>query len=62
MQRVSNVDASFLMSETSTTHMHVMGTMILDAAHMPGAYSFDYLKELFAERIHLLPSFRRRLV
>ncbi|MBW2274948.1 MAG: wax ester/triacylglycerol synthase family O-acyltransferase [Deltaproteobacteria bacterium] len=62
MKRVSNVDGSFLMSETSTTHMHVLGTMVLDAGHMPGGYSFDYLKKLFAERIHLLPSFRRRLV
>lgn len=62
MQRISNVDGSFLMSETSTTHMHVLGAMILDAAQMSGGYSFDHVKKLFAERIHRLPSFRRRLV
>lgn len=62
MKRLSNVDGSFLISETSTAHMHVLGTMVIDAASMPGGYSFDNLKALFAERLHLLPSFRRRVV
>jgi hypothetical protein len=46
MQRLSDVDGSFLISETSTAHMHVVGTMILDAAGMPGGHGFNVLKEL----------------
>lgn len=42
--------------------MHVIGTMVLDAAEMTGGYDFKVLKKLFAERMHLLPSFRRRVV
>jgi WS/DGAT/MGAT family acyltransferase len=62
MRRVSNVDGSFLLAETRTQHMHVVGTLILDAGHMSGGYDYDHLKALFAQRIHLLPSFRRRIV
>jgi len=62
MHRVSNVDLSFLLAETPTNHMHVMGTLILDASHMPGGYRFGHLRDLFVERLHLLPAFRRRLV
>jgi len=69
MKRLSNIDGSFLMSETSTTHMHVMATMILGAASAPSSpnsnynsYSFDLVKKLLGERLHLAPSFRRRLV
>ena len=62
VRRVSNVDGSFLLAETRTQHMHVVGTLILDAGHMSGGYDYDHLKALFAQRIHLLPGFRRRIV
>ena len=35
---------------------------IYDPSTMPGGYSFEKLKELIADRLHLVPPFRRRLV
>src|SRR5262245_19475179 len=62
MERLSGLDATFLYFETSRQHMHVSIAAVLDPAHMPGGYSFDKVQELIANRLHLLPPFRRRLV
>jgi WS/DGAT/MGAT family acyltransferase len=55
-------DATFLYMETSTTPMHVLGVMLLDASTMTGGAPFDRIRELLEARIHLMPAFRRRLV
>lgn len=63
MQRLSGMDASHLSMETATTPMHVVGVLILDLG--PGAdpgSKFEVAKAMLAERIHLMPAFRRRLV
>ena len=62
MERLSGLDASFLYLETPTHHMHVAMTMVLDPSTMPGGYSFDKIKDFIADRLHLVPPFRRRLV
>ncbi|CAN5807592.1 wax ester/triacylglycerol synthase family O-acyltransferase [soil metagenome] len=62
MQRLSGMDASFLYLETPSMLMHVTGTIVLDPAGMEGGYRWEAFKEMLAERIHLLPPFRRRLV
>ena len=62
MERLTGLDASFLYLETPTHHMHVAMTMVLDPATMPGGYSFDKIKTFIAERLHLVPPFRRRLM
>ena len=61
MQRLSGLDATFLYMETPTGHMHVASTAVFDPSTVPGGYSFEKVKELIAERLHLLPPFRRRL-
>ena len=62
MERLTGMDASFIYMETPDMHLHVMGTIILDPSTMPGGYSFATIKQTIADRIHLIPPFRRRLV
>ena len=56
------LDAGFLYMETPTQHMHTLKVAILDPSTVPGGYRFARVKEVLAERLHLLPPFRRRLV
>ena len=62
MKRLAGLDATFLYMETPTTPMHVMGVLLLDTSTAVGGYSFDKVRELLLNRIHLMPAFRRRLV
>ncbi len=62
MERLSGLDASFLYLETPRAHMHVGMIAILEAGEAAGGYSFDRLQQLIADRIHLVPPFRRRLL
>lgn len=67
MIRVSNLDAAMLYAETKEMPMHTMGVLILEpdeeSALDPAVPSpFDIAQQRFAERIHLIPQFRRRLV
>ncbi len=57
MQSLSGLDASFLFLETTTTHMHV-GTL----AVVEGSLTFDSFRELLAGRVHLVRTFRQRLI
>jgi diacylglycerol O-acyltransferase / wax synthase len=62
MERLSGMDATFLYVETPAGHMHVAMTGIYDVSTMEGGYSFDKIKETIAQRLPLVPPFRRRLV
>jgi WS/DGAT/MGAT family acyltransferase len=62
MQRLTGLDASFLYMETPSSPMHVASLMVLDPSSSPDGFSFDKFKELYANRLHLAPPFRRRLV
>ena len=62
MERLTGLDAGFLYMETPTQHMHTLKIAILDPSTVPGGYSFERVKEVLRERLHLLPPFRRRLV
>ena len=62
MKRLSGMDATFLYLETPEMHMHVIGVLLLDTSTMAGGYSFDKIRQMVDDRIHLMPSFRRRLV
>jgi WS/DGAT/MGAT family acyltransferase len=42
--------------------MHTLKIAVLDPAGVEGGYTFERVKEVLAERLHLLPPFRRRLV
>lgn len=62
MRRMSGIDAAFLYGETEAWHMHVSAVMIADPSTAPGGFSFERLKELTRQRLHLVPQFRWRLV
>jgi WS/DGAT/MGAT family acyltransferase len=57
---MSGADASFLYFETPATHMHVLGTLVVDTSDRPG-WSADDVIELFQHRLDLLPPFRQKL-
>jgi len=64
---VSNLDAAMLYAETPEMPMHTMGVLVLEPEHEPGddldqVSHFEVVRSLFAERIHLIPPFRRRVV
>ena len=57
---MSGVDATFLYFETPSSHMHVLGTIVLDHSAVPG-WSADNVVRLITERLDLLPPFRRKV-
>jgi WS/DGAT/MGAT family acyltransferase len=63
---VSNLDAGMLYAETPEMPMHTMGVLILEpdesSTDLGEASPFERARQLFAERIHLIPPFRRRIV
>ena len=61
LQRLSGLDASFLYLETPTQPLHVCSVLELDAATIPGGYSFKKLREHLAERLTAIPTFREKL-
>ncbi|MBB4684875.1 WS/DGAT/MGAT family O-acyltransferase [Amycolatopsis jiangsuensis] len=61
MQRLSGLDASFLYLETPSQLLHVCGLLTLDGATMPGGYSFPEFKRRLADRVAMIPAFRRKL-
>jgi diacylglycerol O-acyltransferase len=61
MQRLSGLDASFLYLETPTQVLHICGLLTLDGSTMPGGYDFERFKQKLAERVRLIPAFRRKL-
>ncbi len=67
MIRVSTLDAAMLYAETPEMPMHTMGILILEPedsldADDLEASAFNLTRQRFAERIHLIPPFRRRIV
>jgi diacylglycerol O-acyltransferase len=61
MERLSGMDAMFLYGETSSMHMHVCAVIVIDPSTVPGGYSFDKIKQMMRNRLHLVPQFRKRL-
>ena len=62
MQRMAGMDAAFLYMETPSMHLHVVGVLVLDPGGVPDGFSLDKLTRVLAERIHLIPPLRRRLL
>ncbi len=54
--RLSSSDASFLYSESASGPMHISSIYVLD-----GEISLDRVRAHLAERIHLIPSYRRKI-
>jgi diacylglycerol O-acyltransferase len=62
-ERLSVLDASFLYLEKPSVHMHVAGVAVLDPQTRPdGRLTAEDLAALIADRIHLVPRFRQRVV
>jgi WS/DGAT/MGAT family acyltransferase len=60
-EQLTGMDAAFLALETPELPMHVVGVLILDPAR--GAdFSVKRLRQVVADRLHLMPPFCRRLV
>jgi diacylglycerol O-acyltransferase len=57
---MSGVDATFLYFETPSSHMHVLGTIVVDHSDVPD-WSADRVVALIKQRLDLLPPFRRRV-
>ena len=64
---VSTLDAGMLYAETPEMPMHTMGVLVFEPENALGtdpseASAFKWARQRFAERIHLIPPFRRRIV
>lgn len=59
-RQLGGLDSAFLALESSTTHLHVAGLLVLD----PGSAGtgFDEVREVVAARLVPVPPFRQRLV
>jgi diacylglycerol O-acyltransferase len=55
--RLSATDAAFLYSETASGPMHISSIFVLE-----GELSYEAFLQHFAERIHLLPAYQRKIV
>ena len=62
MKRLSGLDATFLYLETPSSPMHVSGVFVADPSTAPGGFSFEGFRQVVADRLHLAPPWRRRLV
>lgn len=55
--RLSATDAAFLYAETASGPMHISSVYVLE-----GELSYERFHQHFAERMHLLPAYRRKVV
>ncbi|MGD0391672.1 MAG: wax ester/triacylglycerol synthase family O-acyltransferase [Acidimicrobiales bacterium] len=60
MERLTGLDAAFLSLESPTTHLHILGALIFDPTAVPGGVDFGRIRDLVADRVHLVPPFRKR--
>ena len=63
MLQLTSLDAQFLAIETPRTYGHVGGLAVYDPSTAPGGdITYEDIRGLVGERLHLLPPFTRRLV
>lgn len=62
MERLSGLDAGFLYMETPTLHLHTLKIATVEHRDPQRPYSFQRFRDTLAERLYLLPPFRRRVV
>lgn len=61
-RRLTGLDTTFLAAEQPGSPLHMMAAIVLDPSTVPGGYTFEGLRDFFADRLHLVPPLRRRLV
>lgn len=62
MKPLSGLDASFLALETASSPMHVSAVCIATPSGDGPAPTFEQFRQLVADRLHLAPPWRRRMV
>ena len=62
MQQLTGLDASFLAMETHAVFGHVGSVCVLDPSTSPDPVTLEKITKVIADRLHLIPPFRRRLV
>ena len=62
MRRLTGLDGAFLSLESPTTHLHILGALIFDPSGVAGGVEFGDIREMVAERVHLVPPFRMRML
>ncbi|MCX7619563.1 MAG: wax ester/triacylglycerol synthase family O-acyltransferase [Acidimicrobiales bacterium] len=62
MERLSGLDAGFLYMETPTLLMHTLKLAVLETAPGQSDLPLAWFRQQIADRLHLLPPFRRRVV
>lgn len=62
MQQLSGLDTVFLNLETNAVPMHIGSLAIIDPSTAGPGFGFESVRRLIEQRLHLLPSFRRRLL
>lgn len=62
MTRLDGMDGAFFAFESPTAHLHVLGTLILEPDPEGPGLDFGRIRTLIADRIHLVPVFRKRMV
>jgi WS/DGAT/MGAT family acyltransferase len=61
MDRLNGLDGAFVSLESPTTHLHILGALIFDPSSVPGGVDFGRIRALVADRVHLVPPFRKRI-
>jgi diacylglycerol O-acyltransferase len=61
VHEMSGTDAGFLYFETPSSHMHVLGTIVVDTSKRPG-WSKDDVVQHLRSRVELTPMLSRRIV
>jgi diacylglycerol O-acyltransferase / wax synthase len=65
VERLSGLDAGFLAMETATMRLHVSAVMVFEPESAPPdgpTLPFERVRQVVAERLHLVPPLRRRAV
>ena len=62
MTRLTGLDGAFLALESPSTHLHILGALIFDPDHVAGGVDFRRIRDLVADRVHLVPPFRMRMI
>ena len=57
--RLTSLDASFLVMEDASTPMHVGSVMVFDSP--PGGFDHDAMVDLIAHRLAFVPRYRQRV-
>jgi diacylglycerol O-acyltransferase len=62
MDRLTGLDGAFVSLESPTTHLQILGALVFDPSEVDGGVPFGAVRGLIADRLELVPPFRKRLV